>query len=217
MGKDGSLCVLHILKLIMTEKIAPFSHSTILPPHPHPTFPLHPSYSIHLLHLSPFYWGSRYLRPVRYSRDDGRALTPDSCRVAVRCRSGCYSSSWRRVGPSQKGSWGGYEGRSRGSRQTNEDWGYLGKSIRRARCDLNTQPLFELGKNPLAGPIRTIRSFFRPLIQEALDRRSARKGAQVVEQEKMRLIDRLVDSTDGRPLILGDRRCQQLTDKTSSW
>lgn len=56
---------------------------------------------------------------------------------------------------------------------------------------LTRQPLFELGKTPLDRPMRTIRTFFAPLIDEALGRRAqGGTGAH--------LIDRLVHASDGR-------------------
>ena len=45
--------------------------------------------------------------------------------------------------------------------------------------------------------MRTIHAFFRPLIQEAIDR----KAAPEVDQGKMRLDDRLVAATDGELLL----------------
>jgi hypothetical protein len=55
---------------------------------------------------------------------------------------------------------------------------------------LTMQPLFELGKTPLEQPMRTIRTFFAPLIDKALHRRA--QGG-----EGAHLIDRLVHVTDG--------------------
>lgn len=42
----------------------------------------------------------------------------------------------------------------------------------------------------------TIHAFFRPLILEAISRRDERRANSESQDEKMRLIDRLVESTD---------------------
>lgn len=55
--------------------------------------------------------------------------------------------------------------------------------------------------------METIHSFFRPLILEAILRRDDFVGTASVEQDqKKRLIDRLVEATDGKPFYLRIRR-----------
>ena len=62
-------------------------------------------------------------------------------------------------------------------------------------CSADEQPLFELGHDPLAEPMRIIRAFFMPLIREAEMRAGALKDG------KVRLIDRLVEATErGEPI-----------------
>ncbi|WVQ85454.1 hypothetical protein IAT38_007619 [Cryptococcus sp. DSM 104549] len=60
-------------------------------------------------------------------------------------------------------------------------------------------PLFELRHDPLAEPMKIIRTFFAPIISRALTRKRERREPE--EGEDVRFIDRLVDAIDDRSLI----------------
>ncbi|WVW82196.1 hypothetical protein I302_104202 [Kwoniella bestiolae CBS 10118] len=60
-------------------------------------------------------------------------------------------------------------------------------------------PLFELTHDPLIEPMKTIRTFFKPIIERAFKRKGLTRETD--EREEIHFIDRLVDATDDRKLI----------------
>ncbi|OCF41408.1 cytochrome P450 monooxygenase pc-2 [Kwoniella heveanensis CBS 569] len=64
-------------------------------------------------------------------------------------------------------------------------------------------PLFELTHDPLTKPMSIIRSFFRPIIDRAMERKAARAELEELpdEKEDLRFIDRLVEATHDRKLV----------------
>ncbi|WWD18044.1 hypothetical protein CI109_102491 [Kwoniella shandongensis] len=60
-------------------------------------------------------------------------------------------------------------------------------------------PLFEMFQDPLKEPMTTIRTFFEPIIDRAIERKRQRQILD--ENEDIRFIDRLVDVTDDRKLV----------------
>ncbi|WWC58540.1 uncharacterized protein I303_101083 [Kwoniella dejecticola CBS 10117] len=66
-------------------------------------------------------------------------------------------------------------------------------------------PLFELGSDPLEGPMRTIQTFFRPIISRAVERKTSRENNGVEkssdERGDLHFIDYLINATDDQKLI----------------
>ncbi|KAK8865776.1 hypothetical protein IAR55_000923 [Kwoniella newhampshirensis] len=60
-------------------------------------------------------------------------------------------------------------------------------------------PLFELGHDPLAEPMRVIRAFFQPIIDRAMERKRQRQASR--ESDETKFIDMLVNVTDDRKLV----------------
>ncbi|KAL7422863.1 Protein kinase alk2 [Cryptotrichosporon argae] len=62
--------------------------------------------------------------------------------------------------------------------------------------------LFEIGQDPLAKPMSTLRTFFRPVIEHAIERKRERQtGTAIEDADELHLIDRLVEATDDYKLI----------------